>query len=70
VGFSGKRLRFRWEKNKSASFTASASQVRQPIYDTSVGRWRHYQKHLKPLARRLQELGVDLGEAEIVTLLG
>jgi len=58
------------EKNKRASFTASASQVRQPIYDTSVGRWRHYQRHLKPLARRLQELGVNLGEAEIVTLLG
>jgi tetratricopeptide (TPR) repeat protein len=30
-------------------FTASAWQVRQPLYTRSVGRWRHYQRHLKPL---------------------
>ncbi len=29
--------------------TASAWQVRQPIYTRSVGRWRNYQRHLKPL---------------------
>jgi hypothetical protein len=29
--------------------TASAWQVRQPIYTESVGRWRHYQRHLGPL---------------------
>lgn len=30
--------------------TASAWQVRQSMYHHSVGRWRHYQKHLGPLA--------------------
>jgi tetratricopeptide (TPR) repeat protein len=30
-------------------FTSSAWQVRQPIYTSSVGRWRHYAKHLRPL---------------------
>jgi len=35
--------------------TASATQVRQPIYKTAVGRWRAYQDHLGPL---LQALGV------------
>lgn len=29
--------------------TASAWQVRQPLYDRSVGRWHHYRRHLAPL---------------------
>jgi len=29
--------------------TSSGWQVRQPIYDRSVGRWRKYAKHLGPL---------------------
>jgi tetratricopeptide (TPR) repeat protein len=36
--------------------TASSWQVRQPLYHRSVGRWRHYERHLGPL---LQELGVN-----------
>jgi len=27
----------------------SASQVRQPLYSSSVGAWRRYEKHLQPL---------------------
>jgi tetratricopeptide (TPR) repeat protein len=33
--------------------TASASQVRQPIYRTSVGRWRHYRDLLRPMLEAL-----------------
>jgi tetratricopeptide (TPR) repeat protein len=33
--------------------TASALQVRQPMYRTSVGRWKHYAAHLKPLLEAL-----------------
>jgi tetratricopeptide (TPR) repeat protein len=33
--------------------TASSSQVRQPIYASSVARWRHYEKHLTPLLEAL-----------------
>jgi tetratricopeptide (TPR) repeat protein len=29
--------------------TLSYDQVRQPIYRTSVGRWRHFERHLEPL---------------------
>ena len=29
--------------------TASATQVRQPIYNSAVGRWRVYEQHLGPL---------------------
>jgi tetratricopeptide (TPR) repeat protein len=33
--------------------TASASQVRRPIYKSSLGRWRVYEKHLGPLLTTL-----------------
>lgn len=33
--------------------TASYHQVRQPIYRASVGRWRHYEARLRPLAEAL-----------------
>jgi hypothetical protein len=36
--------------------TASASQVRRPIYRTSEGRWRAYQDHLGPLLAALGDL--------------
>jgi len=34
--------------------TASAWQARQPVYRSSVQRWRHYEKHLGPLLQALQ----------------
>lgn len=36
-------------------FTASAWQVRQPLYRASIGRWRHYQTHLSPLLGVLEQ---------------
>ena len=33
--------------------TASVTQVRQPIYTRSVGRWRNYERHLEPLFKAL-----------------
>jgi Flp pilus assembly protein TadD len=33
--------------------TASTLQVRQPMYRSSVGRWKHYQAHLKELTEAL-----------------
>lgn len=47
--------------------TASATQVRKPIYKTSVNRWRKYEKYLGPL---LEEIGdiVKEYEAEIAHL--
>jgi tetratricopeptide (TPR) repeat protein len=35
--------------------TASVTQVRQPIYNSAVGRWRRYEEHLGPL---LSALGI------------
>lgn len=49
-----------FEKNASPSLTASAAQVRQPIYKTSVALWRHYEDELQPLIRVLREGGVEV----------
>jgi tetratricopeptide (TPR) repeat protein len=37
--------------------TASATQVRQPIYKSSLERWRRYEKHLGPLLAALKKGG-------------
>ncbi|HEX4197569.1 MAG TPA: tetratricopeptide repeat protein [Caulobacteraceae bacterium] len=33
--------------------TASVAQVRRPIYDSAVSRWRRYERHLRPLRKAL-----------------
>jgi tetratricopeptide (TPR) repeat protein len=35
--------------------TASREQVRRPLYNSSIGRWRYYEKHLAPLIEWLCE---------------
>lgn len=45
-----------FHKNERPVKTASASQVRKPIYSSSVARWRHYEKHLGPLLEALGPL--------------
>jgi len=35
--------------------TASVTQVRQPIYRSSIARWRRYEKHLAPLIEAIGE---------------
>lgn len=45
-----------FHKHKRAVRTASATQVRQPIYRTSVQRWKPYEKFLDPLLEALGEL--------------
>ncbi len=44
----------------SVSLTASAAQIRRPIYGSSSGRWRHYRTHLEPLLHKLHQLHVPL----------
>jgi tetratricopeptide (TPR) repeat protein len=47
-----------FHRNSRASTTASAVQVRQPIYDTSIGKWRHYARQLEPLRASLERAGI------------
>jgi tetratricopeptide (TPR) repeat protein len=39
----------RFHETRRAVRTASVAQVRQPIFTTSLARWRRYEKHLRPL---------------------
>jgi hypothetical protein len=42
-----------FHKTQRPVLTASATQVRQPIYKSAVGRWRVYEEFLGPLTRAL-----------------
>ncbi len=45
--------------NPNSTATASAVQVRQPLYDTSLELWRQFAKQLEPARRILEEAGID-----------
>lgn len=49
-----------FHQSNTPSATASAVQVRRQIYRSSVGKWRQYAGHLKPLAQQLSAAGVSL----------
>lgn len=69
VGVTRKLLEFcglEWEdgcvefhRNPAPITTASAVQIRRPIYDTSVSQWRNYTEQLAPLRAHLIAAGVD-----------
>jgi len=48
----------RFHENTAPTATASAAQVRRPIYRESKDLWRNYRKELAPLARLLAHSGV------------
>ena len=48
------------QNNAAVSLTASAAQIRRPIYGTSSGRWRHYRMHLRGLADSLHRQGIPV----------
>jgi Sulfotransferase family len=43
----------RFHESRAPSATASAVQVRRPVYASSVGKWRHHAERLIPLRERL-----------------
>ena len=51
----------RFYENKQASTTASATQVRQPIYQSSINKWQAYQQALQPVKAILEAAGIDCG---------
>ena len=46
-----------FHKNTQASTTASASQVRQKVYSSSIGMWKNYKNELQPLIKKLESYG-------------
>ena len=49
----------RFHENEAPVATASAVQVRAPLNDQSIGRWRRYAPHLAPLREALAAEGVE-----------
>jgi tetratricopeptide (TPR) repeat protein len=45
-------------ENKAASTTASTTQVRQPVYKSSVAKWRQFEAQLQPVADILTAAGI------------
>ena len=54
LGWDDACLRF-YESDRPVR-TPSSEQVRQPIYDRSIGHWRHYERHLDELLTVLEPL--------------
>jgi tetratricopeptide (TPR) repeat protein len=50
-------------KNPAPTTTASAVQVRRPLYDSSVSQWRHYAEELAELSGLLEAAGISTDEA-------
>lgn len=48
--------------NPAPSTTASAAQVRRPLYGSSVSQWRHYEEQLRGLRDQLEAAGIDCDE--------
>jgi hypothetical protein len=47
-----------FHRNPAPTTTASAAQVRQPLYDSSIHQWRHYEMQLEGLRRQLIAAGI------------
>ena len=52
-----------FHKNPAPTTTASAAQVRRPLYDSSVSQWRHYAEELAELSGLLNAAGIPTEEA-------
>ena len=50
-----------FHENRRYARTASYAQVAEPLYDRSVGRWKHYRAHLEPVIPVLQPVIERLG---------
>ena len=54
VGLPFNQASMDFHKSKKTVHTASATQIRQPIYTSSKERWRNYEKHIGPMIEILQ----------------
>lgn len=49
-----------FHRNPAPTTTASAPQVRRPLYDSSLAQWRHYAVQLAGLHSQLRAAGIDV----------
>ena len=59
VGLDWESACLNFHQNKTSSSTASAAQIRQPIYKSSIEKWRHYENELQPLTQALNTLNLN-----------
>jgi hypothetical protein len=50
-----------FHRNPAPTTTASAAQVRRPIYTEALTQWQHYEAQLAPLRNRLEAAGIACG---------
>jgi tetratricopeptide (TPR) repeat protein len=53
IGLDWNEACLQFHENKRVVLTMSNDQVRRPMYNSSVGRWRKHEKHLSPLKEAL-----------------
>jgi tetratricopeptide (TPR) repeat protein len=51
-----------FHRNPTVTTTASAAQVRRPMYDSSLKQWRHYESQLAGLRNQLLTAGIPAAE--------
>ena len=64
LGFVGEKFNkacLTFHENRRYARTASYAQVAEPLYDRSVGRWKHYRSYLEPVIPILQPVIERLG---------
>jgi Sulfotransferase family len=61
-GLEWQRECLEFYRNPTATTTASASQVRRPIYDSSLTQWCHYETQLEGLRAQLLAAGIEATE--------
>jgi tetratricopeptide (TPR) repeat protein len=49
-----------FDRNQAPVATASAAQVRKPVYRDALARWRRFEKPLSPLIERLLKAGISI----------
>ncbi len=59
IGLSWNENCLLYQETARPVLTASSWQVRQPIYFSSIGRWKNYEDYLKPLKKAL---GYDINK--------
>ena len=42
-------------------YSPTHAEVRKPIYSSSVGRWKHYERHMAPFLDRLEPFVREFG---------
>lgn len=60
VGLDFEEACLHFDRNTAPTATASSVQVREKVHTSSVGKWRHFERQLAPLADKLRAAGIPI----------